>query len=348
MSVKAILAEQNSNGLPNKTLTLAQYNTLSNAEKNAEVIYHITDDIGSEGISYTKAQIDTRFNILTRTYSPPLYQYDGKDLTAAFANEIANYSDVGAWLKARLTAHNIEGMFIKDYFTFTTSNGVTLKPRIADINHDFGYGDTEVTKWHIDFICDELWPDSHVWNKVNYNNGIAAEPSPWCASDLKKWLNSESGDVPNGTGADPATVAVDYTTTGVFDKLPTWLKNVIVERRSMEPTRYTAGSLLTDDASLAWKNIGKLWVPNEIEVYGFIAWGTRNGYSIGETHQFLIFHDGKMHVKRRSGSRYSWWLRRAYSGGSTYAALVGGIGDASYDLARYIGAGAPVCFRISE
>ena len=151
---------------------------------------------------------------------PPLYQYDGEDLTVKFASEIAQYSDVCAWLKARLAAKNIAGIFVKDFFKFTTSNNVTFTARVADINHDLGYGDTEVTGWHIDFICDELWPDNHVWNKVNYNNGLATEPSPWLCSNLYHFLNSLSGNVPNGTGANPATVAVDYTSTGVFRQAP--------------------------------------------------------------------------------------------------------------------------------
>ena len=280
-------------------------------------------------------------------YCPPLYQYDGEDLTVKFASEIAQYSDVCAWLKARLAAKDISGIFVKDYFRFTTSNGYTFTARIADINHDLGYGDTEVTKYHIDFICDEVWPDNHVWNKVNYNNGIAEEPSPWCASDLYHFLNSLSGNVPNGTGADPATVAVDYTSTGVFDKLPAWLRNAIVERRSLEPTRYTAGNLLTDDAGQAWKNIGKLWVPSEIEYYGFVALGTRKGYSIGEGHMYPLMRDGKMRIKRKPNDRRNaLWLRRAHSGSSTGVANCLASGDASDNACTSTGVASPVCFRI--
>lgn len=277
----------------------------------------------------------------------PLYNYEGVNLGVKFAAEIANYSDFAAWLRARLAAKNLSGIHIKDYFQFTTSNNVTFKARIADINHDLGFADSEITKWHTDFICDEVWPDNHVWNKVSYNNGLSEEKSPWCASDLKRFLNSESGSVPNGTGADPATVAVDYASTGVYDKLPAALKAVIIERRSLEPVRYTTGSLLTDDNSWEWKNIGKLWVPNETEVYGQIVWGTRNGYAVGETHQFPIFRDGKMRIKRKSGSRANWWLRSAYSGNSAFAEVVCSDGYADRYAASLTGISVPVCFRVS-
>ena len=291
---------------------------------------------------------DTYANkINTVNAPPPLYQYDGEDLTVKFASEIAQYSDVCAWLKARLAAKNISGIFVKDFFKFTTSNNVTFTARIADINHDLGSGDTEITKYHIDFICDELWPDNHVWNKVNYNNGLAAEPSPWLCSDLYHFLNSLSGDVPNGTGADPATVAVDYTSTGVLDKFPAWLRGSIVERRSLEPTRYAAGALLTDDNSWAWKNIGKLWVPSEVEYYGFIAWGTRSGYSIGDNHMYSLMQDGKMRIKRKSdGSRHTLWLRRTHSGSSTGATCCGAYGYASEGGCASTLVVPPVCFRI--
>ena len=278
----------------------------------------------------------------------PLYNYEGVNLMVKFADEIANYSDVAAWLRARLAAKNLSGIHIKDFFKFTTSNNVTFTARIADINHDLGYGDTEVTGWHIDFICDELWPDNHVWNKVNYNNGLATEPSPWLCSDLYHFLNSLSGNVPNGTGADPATVAVDYTSTGVLDKFPAWLRDAIVERRSLEPTRYSAGNLLTDDASWAQKNIGKLWVPSEIEYYGFISWGTRTGYSIGEGHMYPLLRDSKMRIKRKpDGSRYNLWLRRARAGNSTDATSFNIGGIASYYSCIGDLVAPPVCFRIA-
>ena len=286
--------------------------------------------------------------------APALDHYDGKDLTVAFATEIAASpynGDVWAWLKGRLTAKNLTGIFVKDYISFTckdnSNNDVTIKSVIAGINHDLGYNDTEITAWHIDFISEDVWPENHVWNKANYNNGIAAEPAPWCASDLKAFLNSASGNVPNAATADPATVAVNYSSTGVYDKLPAALKAVIVERRTLEPTRYSAGNLLTDDASWAWKDIGKLWIPNETEVYAQIAWGTRNGYSIGTTHQYPIFTDGKMRIKRKSGSRAHWWLRSAFSGNSTYAAYVNNAGHAALLNASLAGIAVPVCFRIS-
>ena len=59
MSVKAILVGQGNAKLPNKALTLAEYNALTQAEKNAEVIYHITDDHDGGTSVYTKTETDS-------------------------------------------------------------------------------------------------------------------------------------------------------------------------------------------------------------------------------------------------------------------------------------------------
>lgn len=288
------------------------------------------------------------------TYCPPLYQYDGKNLETAFADEIAASpynGDVWAWLKGRLTAQNIDGIFVKDYINVTclnnSSNEVTLKMQVADINHDLGYMDTELTAWHIDFISSEGWPEYHVWNKTNYNNGISAEKHPWLASDLYYFLNSLSGSVPNGTSADPATTAVDYTSTGVYDKLPSALKSVIIERRNWEPERYTSGSLLTSDNSASWTNLGKLWIPNEIEFYDNVVWGTRSGYNFGTSHLFPIFADGKMRIVRINGNRAYGWIRTSSAVDATAISCAYINSRADTTRASNSAVAALVCFRVS-
>lgn len=282
-----------------------------------------------------------------RWFAYALYAYDGVNIKEKFAGEM-DFTPPETWIKQRLSNKDISGLHIKDFFE-VTAGGNLFQMQIADINHDLHFMDPEITAFHIDFISKELWPSSHPWNKKNYNNGISTETCPWLASDLKAWLNSEQANVPNDTVVNPATEAVDYSSTGVWDKLPATLKNVIVERIDYAPTRYSADGLLKDDTNWAWKNIGKLWVPSETEVYGQVVWGTQNGYGVGTTHQFPIFMDGKMRIKNISngGNRYAWWLRSVYSGNSTYMACITPSGYASYVTASSGGIAAPVCFRIS-
>lgn len=277
-----------------------------------------------------------------------LYAYDGVNIKEKFAGEM-DFTEPWIWIQQRLAARDISGLYIKDYFEVTVNdnsgNPVTHLIQIWDINHDLGFMDIEITGFHVDFGSKDLWPELRAWNKVSYNNGLEGEPNPWLCSDLYAWLNSKKMNVPNAT----ATVAVDYTTTGVLDKLPASLQSIIVERRDYGPQRYSKDGLLADDNNWGpWKDFGKLWVPNETEVYSQIVWGTRSGYSVGTSHQFPIFMDGRTRIKHlgTGGSRYAWWLRTAYSGNSTSAVFVSTSGFSSNNAA-YTSIGVPVCFRIS-
>lgn len=276
--------------------------------------------------------------------------YPGIDLTVEYAAEIAvepYNGDVWAWIKARIQAANYTGLHIGDYIPFVAGGNV-IKAEIGGIDTYYNYGDTAVPH-HIDFISRDCWPDAHVFNKVNYNNGTSVSPHPWLASDLYAWLNGLAMQVPNSTTADPTMVDVDYSATGVYNKLPAELKTVIVQKRAILPSRYTAGSLLIDDNSWAWADMGKLWVPSEIEVYGCEHWGSKNGYSSGGFQQYPIFATNMKRVKGAGdgGARAYWWLLSAYGGTSAYFARVNSTGSGSGYSASHSTIRAPLCFRIA-
>lgn len=286
-------------------------------------------------------------------YAYPLYAYNGANIAEKFAGEM-DRTEPWVWIQQRLAARDISGLHIKDWFELTVNDNsgkpVTLQMQIADVNHDLGFMNEEITKFHIDFISKDLWPEAHQWNKANYNNGLEAEPNPWLCSDLYAWLNSKKMNVPNAATVNPMTVAVDYTTTGVLDKLPESLKSLIVERCDYGPQRYSKDGLLMDDNDFGpWKNIGKLWVPNETEVYGQVVFGSKNGYGVGTSQQFQIFTDGSARIKQLDmvNGRYTWWLRSTVSGTSTRATRIQHFGFATYYDASVNTAGSPVCFRIS-
>lgn len=272
--------------------------------------------------------------------------YVGQDITVKFADEIKGYSDEWAWMKARKNNGDYKGLHVGDYIPITCSNGYVLKAQIAGINTYTGYGDQLVGN-HIDFICKELWNDLHVMNKVNYNNGNANSPSPFLASDLNYWLNSMSGTVPNSTSDPSVTTEVDYTTDGVLYYLPDKLKNQIITKRILLPSRYTAGSVLTADNSWAWQSTGKLWIPSEVEVYGASCWGN-SGYGASGFVQYPIFIGNMNRAKKRCSNkdRYYWWLLSAAAGDSTAFARVALYGHCTNASATPTNIAAPVCFRI--
>lgn len=275
---------------------------------------------------------------------PTIYQ--GIDLTIKFANEIKNYSDEWAWIKARITAGDYAGLHVSDYIPITCSNDYKLNAQIAGMNTYTGYSDQEVGN-HIDFICKELWDDSHVMNKIDYNNGNANSPNPFLASDLNYWLNSMSGTVPNSETDTVTTVEVDYTADGILYYLPDKLKNQIITKRVLLPSRYKADSVLIQDNSWSWKSTGKLWIPSEIEVYGITCWGN-NGHGAGGFVQYPIFIGNMNRLKKRcfNKDRCLWWLLSASAGDSTNFADVSVYGHCNFDSATYAGVAAPVCFRI--
>ena len=273
--------------------------------------------------------------------------YQGVDLTVVFAEEIAGYSDVWAWIQARAQDGNFAGLNVGDYIPFV-AGGNTIKAEIAGMDTYFEYG-SPVVGHHIDFISRDCWPEPQQWNKAAYNNGLAAVMNPWMCSNMYAWLNSLSMSVPNAATANPATVAVNYSTTGVYDKLPTALKNVIVSKVSRLPRRFTAGTLLTDDNNSDWQNMGKLWLPSEVEVYGARMWGTwTNAYGVMGQVQYPIFANNMKRIKggRDGGAGVSWWLSTP-SGSSAYIASSYSDGTAGSLAANNAVLSSPVCFRIA-
>ncbi len=253
--------------------------------------------------------------------------YDGRDLTQVFAEEIKNYSDAWAWIKARTTAADFSGLMIGDYIPIT-ANGNTMIPEIAGIDTYYDAYSGAVGH-HIDFISKDCYPftsgSAPVWASSN-NNGTSADSAPYMVSNIKSWLNDT-----------------------LYGYLPDELKNVISDKYNYLETRYSSSGILTDSTGRSWKNMGKLWLPTEYEVYGTCAYGTPK-YSEGFCVWYPIFHDGLRHrIKHNgnNGSRAYWWLASVYSGDSCYACYVSSIGDPGYYSVYYPGCGVPVCFRIS-
>ena len=330
--------------------------------------------------------------------------YDGVDLVTKFADEISGYTDPGAWIRARILANDFDDIHVNDYIPFTTTNGLNFKARILGIDTYYEYGG--VVGHHIDFSCEELWPNLIKINPVNYNNGLiptenvtsdgtatqyvltkqmygvakvtlsgtdlsgwtydkdtytmtfSTAPAagtmvvtgtgseyPWLASDAYLYVNSLAGHVANGTGQNPEIKRVDYTNDGIYHYLPDWLKNVIIEKHFLLNKRYSASGVLSDDNGWGWTNIGKIWFPTEVEVYGFPVWGSKVGYGLGGSIQYPLFMGNMRRLKKRNGGRYGWWVLSPSANSSRWG-YVSGTGGAEYTLTPSGWVAAPVCFRI--
>lgn len=260
---------------------------------------------------------------LIRELSPHDYSNKGRDLTVAFADEIATYANPWAWIQARLDAHNLEDLRIGDYITVTMSNGEIIEMQIAGINTHVNIFSGAV-KPHIDWISRDCLATTHNWNATNNNNGTSTEAQPFMASAVYSWLNGSE----------------------VYGRLPEAVRAVIKGKRLYMPTRYSGSGSLTDDSSWADKTFPHLWLPFEGEIFDHESWSTK-GFGTACCVQYPIFKDSwKARMKRqgRGGSYVYWWTASAYSGNASNAVGVniGGMSGSSNAPSVH---GVPVCFQ---
>lgn len=236
-----------------------------------------------------------------------------------------------AALQARIQAGNFKGIRIGDFKTITLTTGEKVVMEVAGIDQYHRCGDIEIGH-HVDFISRDCLAGTKVFNDTNNNNGTEAEPNPWRASKLFQTLNDEA--------------------TGVFATLPGDLKACIIDKRAMLELRYSAAGALESSTGWAWNNMGKLWLPTEVELLGNTFWSDGDaGWTGGGgcNLQYPIFYGGAKHIIKGAGNgggRCGWWEASAQRQSATYVCIVGGHGDAGYYVATYGGIYAPLCFRI--
>ena len=313
----------------------------------------INDDIVDLGSAWSSEKTNEILQITNRLY-------EGKNLEVHFAEEIAAFGgNVWAWIQARIQNGKFTGINVGDFIPFT-ADGNTVLAEVAGINTYRNFGDIVVPN-HIDFISRDCWPETRQWNRVNYNNGIAAMTTPFLASDIWHWLNGLAGQVPNDAtvtmtqNPTPAAslVAVDYTVTGLLPRLPAALRAVIIQKRELMPRRFSAGILLTNSNSWDWRDGGFLWLPSEFEVYGAGVWGDVDSPNQGNDKfgavQYPLF---ATNIPKRSkgaghgGARTNWSLSSPRGGSSTVVTRVSHAGNACSRLASQADR-VPVCFRIA-
>ena len=297
--------------------------------------------------------------------------YDGEDLSVKFADEISGYSDVWAWIKARITANNYEGIHVGDYIPVALSAGTisdgttsmsitakTLQAQIAGIDTYYGYGypisannDAHVVGHHIDFISKQTIGTNIQWNPTDNNNGTAKQNNPWLASKIYACLNG----INNETTEAFNNVKHGYNASsgGVLQLLPAALQNVIKQKVLYIGKKYSASGLLTEcNASHDVWGIGKIWLPTEQEVYGCPihsagkATDGRDYGNWGTPVQYPLFEGSNSYRNCRNKSRVHWWLSSVCGGSSSLACYVSGNGSAHAFGCTSTTISAPLCFRI--
>ena len=171
---------------------------------------------------------------------------------------------------------------------------------------------------------------------------------PWLASDLYLYVNSLKGHVAGGVSKTSPVKLVDYTKDGIWSKLPEALKAVIVIKRASLPQRYSASGTLSNTNNSGWEDMGNLWIPSEVEVYGHDVWANDVSDKSGFI-QYPIFNCNMRRVKGLGdgGDRDTWWLLSAQTGDTNGFCAINLYGSANVYIASATWAGLPVCFRIA-
>lgn len=257
--------------------------------------------------------------------------YGGRALASVFASEIAS-TDIYTWLRNRARNGNFSGLRIGDYIDVPVSEGAnvpaqTVRYRIGAIDQYYQCGDTAkghhivmVPKAPVTVKGNKASNTSYLhWRDTNDNNGTADEKHPYLCSKLHDW---EINDF--------------------LPALPSTLQSAIMVQRVLLEERYSSSNKLTEASGWSWADLGKIWSPSEMEVYGCQVWGSK-GYSVGSDSQFPIFSNT---ASRIVGDRVGWWLRSVVGGSSSDACIVGSSGVA-YDYAPADGLLRPMpCFLL--
>ena len=247
-------------------------------------------------------------------------KYGGQNIATLLAGEIGSGTVYDA-LHKRIVANNFSGLRVGDYLDvpLVSASNVAAQQSVrfllAHFDPYYQCGDS-AKGHHIAFIASApvavaktvtgVANDSFLmWNTANTNQGTADVKNPYLNSNLKAWEKLFEACLPEG------------------------LTKYLLTQRVLLEERYSASGALSDSNSWSWQDIGKVWSPSEMEVYGCPVWGTK-GYSVGFDCQFDLFRDT---AHRLNGTRCLWWLRSVMGGSSSDVCCVSNSGSATYGSA---------------
>ena len=282
--------------------------------------------------------------------------YSGKLLSnnAENAAEITSAGDVFTWLEARRSAGNFKNINVGDKVQFTIGSGTitdaaataysgtyshtistaqTMTAEIVGINTYKGYGDGghEVGN-HIDFRCTakvNISPNV-IWQRSNNNNGTSENQNPYMSSVVRALLlgiNNYSTNAYNSVAH-----GADFSAGGLYDLLPSAMKNVLKNKRLYVGTRYSATQLLTQDTGGAWVDLGKIWLFFERELFGCgINSVSKDAYGVDRSncgcHPYPILQERAGSAK--TAGRVNSWGASVSSGSSERACSLNDNGTAN-------------------
>ena len=253
--------------------------------------------------------------------------FEGRNIEVLFEDEIANgYANAWEYLADRVDLSGsvgkkaYAGLRHRDYVPLQVESN-TYNYRIGAFDYDRDCGDPEQGPSLL-MVPNLAFPERVQWNTTNDNNGTAAEPNPYLASNVYRYL-----------------------TNTLLPKFPAEVRAVMKERIALMEHRYSASSKLTDSTTWSWKNIGRLWLPDEGEMYGYFYWGSRYGSAM--VSNLPIFETPSDRIFRTpDGARSHVWLRCVSGLTSTNACYATATGHPTHGACSNGTIGVAPCFLI--
>ena len=283
-----------------------------------------------------------------------LWNHEGINLGEKFGAEMLDFDTPWDWIQDRINREDWTGINVGDYIKADTkNNSIYFKAYICGINtykNVQGIGNHKIES-HIDFLFrmynksdDSIFNVNHRMNTGNANNSLDASTSAYKSMEMYYYLNGLSGSVRGQ--ADIETV--NFVGSGFIDTyIPDDLREIIAERESMLPVRFTnATTLTTNDSGRVIESIGKLWLFDEFELIGSgLMTSTVSAQTASYSEQYPLFL-GSREQYAAIFSNVNSYTRTPAAGSSAYFNIVSGayanIGSAGNP------AGVVPGFRISK
>lgn len=216
---------------------------------------------------------------------------------------------------------------------FVKTMNANMKMEVAAINPYLRHGDTELTAQHVLMCSRDCMPPTL---QYRCNNSVwfdTAQVNPWRGSALWETLNNAE---------DGIIKLVEATALGAYVfKGP--------NNKGMRAMLATMAAGAGSPSNWAWTDRGRLFLPEEREVYGSPTWGSASGYVAGNLYnKWPIFNGTSRHVIKGAGDgggRSYWWLETADS--ATYFARVNYSGCANNYAAADTAIRVPLCFLVT-
>ena len=278
-----------------------------------------------------KFVVDSATEDITGLASTDIFESKLSDrFLGADMNKGKELTETWAALSKRIKAGDTSNIHIGDWKKITIDTEDIIM-EVAGVNTYYRCGDQEI-KYHVDFISRDCMKTAVQMRAEAKNNG-------------------KSNDVKNPFMSSTLFDSINNTSNGILSKLPDDLKDLVIQKRALVEAKYNASSQVNASTGWDWKDMGKIWLPTEREVFGDSIWCEQTWSGGGGCNiQYPIFAGVKNSLIKHKGNGVEdaavWWTASAATGSATEFVTVNNQGSSEKKAANAGEVYIPLCFRI--